>query len=381
MSAASADRPRVPWWRHSGRIALITGAAALAAALVLVLTDRSPKPATTNAQNVALQTNDSAGPDPFTPTTVAHSASPSAATSAPRSNTPVATGSRTYMGSTEGLYGGTEQLSSCDVAQLSAFLAGHADKAAAWATVEGIHPSEINAYLGTLTPVVLRMDTRVTNHGFAHGAATSFQSVLQGGTAVLIDGHGLPRVRCACGNPLLTPLINGSTANFTGTGWSSFQPGNVIIVLPAVTQVTVIVLFDVTNGTWFGRPAGSHGDADHQVPPPPPPTPLPSASTLTSGSPSTSTSSSKSGSPTATPSTATPSTSASTASPSSSTASTSASISASTAATASTASTSSSASSASSESSTSTQTGSSSLSTGSTLPPLGLSIHPLSPLP
>ena len=66
-------------------------------------------------------------------------------------------------------------------------------------------PGSVPAFLRGLTPVVLRADTRVTNHGFRDGSATSFQSVLQAGTAVLVDDHGAPRVRCACGNPLKAP--------------------------------------------------------------------------------------------------------------------------------------------------------------------------------
>ncbi|GHF01088.1 hypothetical protein GCM10018785_74850 [Streptomyces longispororuber] len=61
------------------------------------------------------------------------------------------------------------------------------------------------AYLRGLTPVVPRADTRVTGHGCRDGRATGHQAVLQARTAVLVDDRGLPRVRCACGNPLLPP--------------------------------------------------------------------------------------------------------------------------------------------------------------------------------
>ena len=56
-------------------------------------------------------------------------------------------------------------------------------------------------YLRGLTSVVLRADTQVTNHGFRDARVTGFQSVLQAGTAVLVDNRGVPRVRCACGSP------------------------------------------------------------------------------------------------------------------------------------------------------------------------------------
>jgi uncharacterized protein DUF6777 len=75
------------------------------------------------------------------------------------------------------------------------------DKAAAWAGVEGITPADIPRYVVELTPVTLRSDPAVTNHGFANGTPTTLRSVLQVGTAVLVDKFGVPRVRCMCGNP------------------------------------------------------------------------------------------------------------------------------------------------------------------------------------
>ena len=75
----------------------------------------------------------------------------------------------------------------------------------------GIDPADIATYVGTLTPMQLRADTRVTNHGFVDGHATSLQSVLQAGTAVLVDDHGRPRVKCGCGNPLLDPVATPIT--------------------------------------------------------------------------------------------------------------------------------------------------------------------------
>jgi hypothetical protein len=40
--------------------------------------------------------------------------------------------------------------------------------------------------------VILQRDTRVTNHGFRNGRATPTQSILQAGTAVLVDEYGVP---------------------------------------------------------------------------------------------------------------------------------------------------------------------------------------------
>ena len=285
----------------------VVGVAALAVVLALVLNNHTSKTSTTSTQALALQPVNEAGPAPFTPSVSKSTATPTPTpTSSARTSSPA--GNSTVQGSATGLYGGSEHLSSCDVAQLSAFLTSHPDKGRAWAGVEGIPQSSIPAYLRSLTPVVLRVDTQVTNHGFSNGAATSFQSVLQSGTAVLIDAHGLPRARCACGNPLLPPVRSNAPQSYTGTAWTSFRSTDVVVVEPSVTRITVIVLYDPQHGTWFNRPIGSDGGSDHRTPPP---SPSSSAPTSTSSSPSHSPSSSApstppSTSPSTTPSTSTP---------------------------------------------------------------------------
>ncbi|MBW8709606.1 MAG: serine/threonine protein kinase, partial [Mycobacterium sp.] len=107
-------------------------------------------------------------------------------------------------GDTTGLYGGTGA-EVCEPDRMATFLETHPSQGRAWAAAQGIRPGQIRAYLGTLTPVVLRVDTAVTNHGFRNGRAYALQSVQQAGTAVLVDQRGVPRVRCSCGNPLSPP--------------------------------------------------------------------------------------------------------------------------------------------------------------------------------
>ena len=266
---------------------------ALAATLAVVLSSGKA------AAQVQLQPTGAAGPNPFTaPVTKA------TASATPSVNLSGGSGAaKTVSGGTVGLYGGTEHVSSCDAEKMIAFLAANPDKARAWAGVESISPSEIPSYVRSLTPVLLRVDTRVTNHGFVNGSATSFQAVLQAGTAVMVDAQGVPRVRCACGNPLLAP-ITSSNESFSGTGWSNFQSGNVVVVEPATINVTVIIVVDPNSGVWFGRPTGSDGGDDHRVPPPTSATPTPTATGSSAGtpSPSASTPTNGSGSPTSTPS-------------------------------------------------------------------------------
>ena len=77
-----------------------------------------------------------------------------------------------------------------------------------WARVLGLEPNQrvVAAYIRKLRPVTLTRDTRVTNHSFVDGRAVAFQSILQAGTAVLVDKDGVPVARCRCGNPLLEPV-------------------------------------------------------------------------------------------------------------------------------------------------------------------------------
>ncbi len=171
----------------------------------------------------------------------------------------------TSPGGTPGLYGGTRDDGACDPVQLVEFLGESPDKARAWAEVLGIDPSEIAEYVDRLTPVVLGADTRVTNHGYSNGRATPRQSVLQAGTAVLVDDRGVPRVRCRCGNPLLEPEPVAAAAFYTGPSWEGFDPVSVAVVSPSADPLATLVLTDVDTGEQFERPVGSTGDADFDL--------------------------------------------------------------------------------------------------------------------
>jgi len=115
----------------------------------------------------------------------------------------------------------------------------------------------------------------VTNHGFANGKATPRQSVLQAGTAVLVDDRGEPRVRCACGNPLRLPVAAQSAPTYVGTAWPGFAPEKTSVVAPAPAPVQAFTLTDAASGQAFNRPVGTDGSADTNVPV------LPSSTTTT----------------------------------------------------------------------------------------------------
>ena len=88
----------------------------------------------------------------------------------------------------------------------------------------GITPEGIGDYVATLTPVVLLSDTVVTNHGFKNGHATTLTSVLQAGTAVMVDPQGVPRVKCNCGNPLTPPqVVPSDDWKVHGEAWDGFD--------------------------------------------------------------------------------------------------------------------------------------------------------------
>ncbi|MCX4672013.1 hypothetical protein OG453_35955 [Streptomyces sp. NBC_01381] len=236
------------------------------------------------------------GPDPFTDSTATSTATPSPVTRSPQpapsgTSSPTAhQGARSYSGSTPGLYGGTQSVGSCDVDAQVRFLTADQSKARAFAQVSGISQADIPGFLRGLTPVVLRADTRVTNHGYRSGQATGYQSVLQTGTAVLVDNRGLPRVRCACGNPLKPPVALQGTPSRQGQQWPGYRPTQVIVVTPAPKIITNITIVNIVNNTWIERKTGDHhGDHDHRVPPPrPTSTPTPSTATPSTPTPSTS---------------------------------------------------------------------------------------------
>ena len=243
---------------------------------------------------VFLVAADDPGPDPFT--TDAKVATPE--TTAPPSTTTASTTTgatrvvTVRAGGTPGLYGGTRDAGRCDTAQLVSFLAANRAKAQAWVGALNSDPSlrwsggtsvgvsEIAAYVDELTPVTLVADTRVTNHGYANGRATSIPAVLQAGTAVLVDQYGVPRVKCGCGNPLTAPAAIRGTVRYTGTPWSGWNPASVTVVSQSTTVVETFVLVNLSGPGYLGRPSGTDGADDTEAKPP--------STTTTTASPTTS---------------------------------------------------------------------------------------------
>jgi hypothetical protein len=236
---------------------------------------------TGGSREIFLQAANSQGPDPFTESTAQGTSTASATPTTPTTlltpSETVTAGENTvrgYNGGTPGVYGGTLDVAACDVELQITYLQENPEKNAAFAAVFKLDPADVPAYLRGLTPVLLRMDTRVTNHGYRDGEADPYQAILQSGTAVLVNDRGLPRVRCACGNPLTNPLQQHTGYERIGDFWPSFDPAKVIVVLPAAEPVKTFVLRDTENGGWVARLRGDDGDRDEPTKPPKvPPTP------------------------------------------------------------------------------------------------------------
>ncbi|MFB6935319.1 DUF6777 domain-containing protein [Streptomyces chartreusis] len=173
------------------------------------------------------------------------------------------------QGDTPGLYGGSEQPTVCDVVRLKKFLTDPANdrKAQAWATALSITTAEIPGYLDRLTPVLLRHDTLVKNHDYKKGKATPFNALLQTGIAILVDEHGLPAVKCSCGNPLRP--FDGDTSRTKvefddrNQEWKGYEKSSVVAVRPATRKVEQLALVDVHEpDRGITRPVGTTGEKD-----------------------------------------------------------------------------------------------------------------------
>ncbi|MGV9455183.1 DUF6777 domain-containing protein [Streptomyces sp. NPDC003635] len=250
---------------------LVTACALAVAVLVAGCGDDGGDKGAAASGEVFLQPAAAQGPDPFTDSTATSTATPPPVTRTPQSPpTGSAGGARSYSGSTPGLYAGTARVGSCDVDRQIGHLTADQHRARAFAGAAGISSAGIPDYLRGLAPVELRADTRVTNHGYRDGRVTTYQSVLQAGTAVLVDNRGVPRVRCACGNPLTPAVATKGSPATSGRAWSGYRPTQVVVVAPAPQVITNITIINVVSNTWIERRIGHDCRHDRPVPRPEP---------------------------------------------------------------------------------------------------------------
>jgi hypothetical protein len=206
------------------------------------------------ASEILLESTDRPGSNVFTPSVAAPSPAPvPAATATPPQSSQ---GLIKANGDAPGLYAGQRDIPSCNAGALVGYLTANPDKASAWAGAAGITSGGIKEFVDSLTSVLLRVDTRVTEFQFGGGKAVPKQAVLQTGTAVFVDRSGFPRIRCTSGNPLSEPRAVPSTPSYSGPRWPGFSPGSIVVIAPA-TQPVALVLIDIRNGNVFVRIPGS----------------------------------------------------------------------------------------------------------------------------
>ncbi|MDP4013122.1 MAG: DUF6777 domain-containing protein [Candidatus Nanopelagicales bacterium] len=251
---AAAAPPRGPGYGKRLIVALCVAGALVVAAIgasVVMLTKQSG----TDGETTVIQTEPvSTASDPFTP---------AGEVGTDKKVKPVESDSSvTVPGGHAGLYGGTMKVSTCDAKKLVSFLEAHPDKAAAWAEVQGISVDEIRSFVDRLTPLILRSDTLVTNHGYVDGRATTVPAVLQAGTAVLVNDRGLPVVKCYCGNPLTAAPVDRGPVIYTGPTWPGWRPTSVTVIQTNVTIIDDFTVINIINNKPFDRPAGTDGSQD-----------------------------------------------------------------------------------------------------------------------
>ncbi|GAA0995721.1 hypothetical protein GCM10009555_090280 [Acrocarpospora macrocephala] len=175
-------------------------------------------------------------------------------------------------GDTPGLYGGSLRKRTCDKALLTRFLTDPRNlaKATAWAAVRKIPVKGIRDYIKKLTPVILRNDTLVRNHGFAGGVSTAVDALLQAGIGVLADDQGQPVVKCNCGNPLAEPqatLDDVQPDIIVQPEWRlRFDKRKATRVKPPKRRIRAFSLLNVDTGKGIRRPVGSDGRDDKTLP-------------------------------------------------------------------------------------------------------------------
>lgn len=244
----------------SGRSKLLIGAGAvvvvlaLAIATVVVLGGRSGGKTLT----VTLVSLDAAPKNPFTESVVTVSDKSAEAfgakarsSSEPSSKlTPIS-----LRGDASRLYGVSSTSAVCDQGRLTKLVTARGAAAQAWADAMSTSRAQIPETISHLTPVLLARDLAVTEHQLVKDQTEPTQVILQAGTAVLIDVHGAPKVRCVSGDPLSTAEVT-ETARLVGERWDGFNGAKVIDVEPTPAPVKTIPAVDIDTGKQIAAPLG-----------------------------------------------------------------------------------------------------------------------------
>jgi len=265
-SAAGARRGR-------GRVAVtvvsVVVAAGLLAGAALWGIDRLKQPQE-QGQGVLLLETDDPGPAPFAGAPASTASTESQPVFSPSQRLQI----ESQFGTVPQLYAGTRGVSppGCSRIALGDALRADSARAAAWTAAldrdqtlswsggATVNASQIGAFLGDLTPVQLRRDTRFIDVGYAGGQPVDRQVLLEAGTGVLIDWRGTPRVRCRSGDVLLH--ATAAVQRYRGTRWPGFSIGAVQAIQPGRSAASRFELADTGGGRAFSRPVGTNGSAD-----------------------------------------------------------------------------------------------------------------------
>lgn len=174
-------------------------------------------------------------------------------------STPPGIGADVRVGTTPGTYGAVTGGDVCDVSALRLALAADPELATVWGGPLGLAPEEAAAFLDSLTPVVLLGDTAVTDHARRGAGVAARQAILERGTAVLVDLHGTPRVRCMSGAPLRAPQELPDDVQVRGNPWPGFSLDAIRRIPAGERVVSSFVLIDVHTGQSLRRTAGIDG--------------------------------------------------------------------------------------------------------------------------
>jgi len=263
LSASARRRPRRGAAIASLVVAVLSTVAVVVSVFPTIAAFQTPAAALSTAAEIVREPVGEQGADPFT---VSVTLAERPLLSPTVTNPTTGPGGVQIRGDRPGLYSGIRSNGTCDAARLVTVLRATPAKATAWAGVLNIGTEQVAAYVTVLTPVMLRADTRVTNHGYRDGRATTLQSILQAGTAVLVDQRGVPRVKCGSGNPLAEPVPQPAGVTYRGAAWlGSDRPPLVVAAAPAL--LSRFTLADITTGLPVNRPIGTNGQADSDLGP------------------------------------------------------------------------------------------------------------------
>ena len=276
----SGDSPKK---RRTGLIvvAILLTIAIITGGVVAIFAIAHSKDSTANKGEIFLEEADSLGDHPFGSLPGPAVSITTTSTTPASTTTTSATSSsgQTVNAGARGLYGGSLNSGRCDPEAQIAFLrenrsiadafvaALNRDETLRWSGGDKVTRDQLDAYIRELTSVTLVRDTRVTNHGYRNGRATDIQSVLQAGTAVMVDRYGVPRVKCNCGNPLTPPIAVTVTPVYTNPPWPTFSPATIVVVNQTTVVIDVFVITNLSGPGYIDRQPGATG-VDTPGPPP-----------------------------------------------------------------------------------------------------------------